>query len=304
MDRLQTMEVFVAVAEAGGFAKAAARLRLSPPAVTRAVVALEERLGVRLLNRTTRSVVPTEAGLRFLESARQLLAQLELAEREAAGEMAEPSGTLTVSASVTFARHAVSPVIREYLHAHPRVAVSLMASDRLVQLVEEGVDVAVRIGELPDSALVARQVGTVRRMLVASPGYLARAGRPQAPADLAGHALIDFNGALPGRDQRGVPARASARYHVNDAASAIQAAEEGEGITLALSYAVAASLRDGRLEEVLPAHAPPPVPVRLVYPPARLVAPKLRAFLALASVRLAERLSGDLAVGSFQPAQE
>ncbi len=301
-DRLQAMEVFVAVAEAGGFARAAARLHLSPPAVTRAVAGLEERLGVRLLNRTTRSVQPTEAGLRFLDSARAVLAQLDAAEREAAGEMAMPAGQLTVSSSVSFGRHAVAPLVAEFLAAHPRVSVTLLMLDRMVNLVDEGVDIAVRIGDLPDSTLVARQVGRVQRLLVASPAYLARRGTPRAPAELRLHDIIGFTGLMPNREWRhvweGRPAtlRLAPRFELNDPAASLAAAEAGHGITLTLCYMAAGAINAGRLVPVLAEAAPPHVPVQLVHPQARLVAPKVRAFMELAARRLRERLAGDLAI--------
>jgi DNA-binding transcriptional LysR family regulator len=302
MDRLQSMEIFVAVAETGGFAKAAARLHLSPPVVTRAVAALEERLGVRLFNRTTRSVVPTEAGLRFLDKARSLLEQLEEAEKDAAGEMALPTGQLTVTASVSFGRAAVAPVVTEYLRANPRVSATLLMLDRQVNLIEEGVDIAVRIGDLPDSSLVARAVGRVRRLLVASPDYLARRGMPSTPTDLHLHEVIGFTGLMPNRewrfvrDGRGATLRLAPRFELNDAAAAIAAAEAGEGITLALSYMVAGAIRAGRLVPVLLPFSAPAVPVQLVTPQARLVAPKVRAFLDLAAPRLRARLETDFAV--------
>lgn len=304
MDRLQTMEVFVAVAETGGFAKAAARLHLSPPVVTRAVAALEERLGVRLFNRTTRKVAPTEAGLRFLASARELLRQIEEAEKEAAGEMAMPSGTLHIAASVTFGRRAVAPLVAEFLRAQPRVQVSLLLTDRVVNLIEEGMDVAVRIGELPDSSLVARRVGRVQRLLVASPGYLARRGAPREPSELRLHAMVAFTGLMPNREWRHVQGGRSAavridpRIELNDAQTAIALAEAGEGITSSLCYMVSDAIREGRLAAVLEPFWPAPAPVHLVYPQTRLVAPKLRAFLELATRRLRERLEGDLALGT------
>ena len=302
MDRLQTLEIFVAVAEGGGFARAATKLHLSPPVVTRAVAALEERLGVRLLNRTTRSVVATDAGLRLLESARALLQQIDTAEKEAAGETSTPSGHLMVSASVTLGRRAVAPIIGDFLRAHPRVSASLILHDRLVNLIDEGVDVAVRIGELPDSSLVARQVGRVQRLLVASPDYLARRGLPQDPTDLRLHDVIAFTGLMPNRewrfvrDGRNAVVRLAPRFEVNDAAAAIAASEAGDGITIALCYMVAEAINTGRLVAVLPEVTPPPVPVQLVYPQARLVAPKVRAFVDLASRRLREQLSTDFAI--------
>lgn len=302
MDRLQTLEVFVAVAEGGGFARAAARLHLSPPVVTRAIAALEDRLGVRLFNRTTRSVALTEAGLRFLDGARELLQRIEDVEKEAAGEMAMPAGHLTVSASVTFGRHVVADVALEFLRAHPRVTLSLVLADRLVNLIEEDVDVAVRIGELPDSSLIARQVGRVQRLLVASPDYLARRGPPRDPAELRLHDVIAFTGLMPNREWRfrregrSVPVRLTPRLELNDAAAALAAAEAGHGITVALCYMAARAINEGRLVPVLQEVTGPPVPVHIVYPQSRLVAPKVRAFVDLAARRLQERLSTDLAV--------
>ncbi len=297
MDRLREMEVFVAVAESGGFAKAARALQLSPPAITRAVAGLEARLGVRLLNRTTRSLSLTEPGRRFLASARRLLGELEAAERDAAGEAAQPRGHLSVTASATFGRAALTPVVLAFLAAHPQVRVSALLVDRVVNLVEEGLDLAVRIGPLPDSSLIARRLGAVRRLLVASPGYLAAHGRPDTPADLARHSLIGFTGLMPNQRwhyqaaSRPQQVAVVPRFEVNDALAALAAAEQGQGITLGLSYMLAEPIRAGRLVPVLEPFAPPPVPVHLVYPQSGLVAPKLRAFVDFAAPRLQARLA-------------
>lgn len=296
MDRLHEMEVFVAVADAGSFAKAGKRLRISPPAVTRAVSSLEERLGTRLFNRTTRSLSLTQAGLRFLEGAKRLLAEIDAAEREAVGESAMPAGHLTVTASVTFGRSAIAPVMSAFLRGHPRVTGSLMLIDRIVNLVEEAIDVAARIGQLPDSSLVARRVGEVQRILVASPDYLAKRGEPGSPADLKLHSIIAFSGLMPNREWRFVDGTTTAhvalqpRFEINDATAAIDAAEAGDGITIALSYMVAKKIAEGRLMPVLGRYAPPPVPVQLVYPQSRLVAPKVRAFVDFAGPRLKDVL--------------
>ncbi len=297
MDRLRELEVFVAVADAGGLARAGARLRISPPAVTRAVASLEARLGARLFNRTTRSLSLTEAGTRFLVSSRRLLAELGAAEREALGEEAEPAGALTVTASATFGRTTLAPIVRAFLKQQPKVSVSLLLLDRVVDLVEEGIDVAVRIGQLADSSLVARRVGEVRRVLVASPRYLAKHGRPAAPPELKNHELIAFTGLMPTREWRFGTGRAALhvavapRLEINDASAAIAAAEAGEGITIALSYMVAGALAAGRLATLLDEFMPPAVPVQLVYPHARLVAPKLRAFVDFAAPRLGAALA-------------
>jgi DNA-binding transcriptional LysR family regulator len=296
MDRLQEMDVFVAVADAGSFAGAATRMRISPPAVTRAVASLEERLGARLFNRTTRSLSLTEVGARFLDSARRLLMEVEAAEKDAVGETAVPHGHLAITASVTFGRSALAPVVSAFLDAHPRVTASVVLLDRVVNVVEEGFDVAVRIASLPDSSLMARRIGEIRRVLVASPDYLARRGVPQSPADLKLHAIIAFTALMPNRewryaDAKGVNSVALApRLEINDAVAAIRACEAGEGITTALSYMVAEQVRSGSLVPVLDAFTLPPVPVHLVHAQSRLIAPKIRAFVDFAAPLLRETL--------------
>jgi len=296
MDRLHELEVFIAVAEADSFAKAATRLRLSPPAVTRAISALEDRLGVRVFNRTTRSLTITDVGQRFLESARRILTDLEAAEKEAVGETATPQGHLTITASVTFGRLTIAPVVCSFLGQHPRVTMSVLLVDRIVNLVEEGVDVAVRIGSLPDSTLIAKRIGAVRQVLVASPIYLARRGTPAAPTDLKLHSVIAFTGLMPNREWRFVNGRklgaVSLRptLEINDAGAAIEDAEMGHGVTIALSYMVSDKIREGKLAPVLDAFTLPPQPVHLVYPHARLVAPKVRAFIDFAAPRLKSAL--------------
>jgi DNA-binding transcriptional LysR family regulator len=298
MDRLHEIEVFIAVAEAGSFSKAAVRLRRSPPSVTRAISALEERLGARVFNRTTRSLAITEVGQRYLEGARRVVAELETAEREAAGDGAVPHGHLTITASVTFGRSVLAPVLGAFLDRHPRITLSARLLDRVVNLVEEGVDLAVRIGHLPDSTLIARRIGSVRRILIASPDYLARCGAPETPADLAHHTMIAFTGLMPRNEWRYVDGNKpttvalNPRFEINDAAAAIQAAELGRGVTVALSYMVSEQFRGGALVPLLDAYTPPPQPVHLVYPHARLIAPKIRAFIDFAAPRLQEALAG------------
>jgi DNA-binding transcriptional LysR family regulator len=292
VDRLHELEVFVSVADAGSFAKAGARMRLSPPAVTRAISALEDRLGARVFNRTTRSLTITDVGQRFLENARRILIDLDTAEKEAVGETSVPHGHLTVTASVTFGRSALAPVVTAFLNQHSRLSVSVLLLDRITNLIEEGIDVAVRIGPLPDSNLVARKVGSVRRILVASPDYLARRGTPLSPADLRLHSMIAFTGLMPNREWRFMDGRTGhsvsfmPRLEINDAVAAIASAENGDGITIALSYMVADRIRDGRLIPVLDAYAPAAVPVSLVYQQNRLVSPKVRTFVDFATPRL------------------
>lgn len=292
MDRFHELQVFVAVAESAGFAKAAARLRSSPPAVTRAIAGLEQRLGARLFNRTTRSVRLTEAGLRFLERARHVLGALDTAEKELAGESGVAAGHLTITAPVVMGRTVLSPLVSGFLDAQPRVSAKVVLLDRIVNLVEEGFDVGLRVGQLPDSSLIARQVGEVRRILVAGPAYLRKRPAPKAPAELKSHSLIALTGLQPTEDWRfgqgksAIRIALAPRFEINDAAAAIAAAEAGDGIAVVLSYMVAKQIRAGRLIPVLDAFGPPPVPVQLVYPESRLVAHKVRAFVDHAAPRL------------------
>lgn len=297
MDRLREYEVFVAVAETGGFAAAGRTLGLSAPSVTRLVSGLEERLGARLFTRTTRSLALNESGAALLDGARALIADADNLEQQAMGSLIAPRGHLTVSASVTFGRSVMAPVLRGFQDAYPDVTLHVVLLDRVVNLVEEGIDIAVRIGELPDSSLVARRVGSVWRMLVASPGYLEQRGSPLRPSELREHAIIAFTGLMPHREWRYVDdgrARRIAlapRMEINDAVAAIDAARHDQGITIALSYMIADALAEGSLVPVLEAFTPPPAPVHLVHAHGRLVAPKVRAFLDHAAPRLQEALS-------------
>ncbi|MEW5703919.1 MAG: LysR family transcriptional regulator [Pseudomonadota bacterium] len=296
MDRLHEIEVFIAVADAGSFAKAGARLRLSPPAVTRAISALEDRLGARVFNRTTRSLTITDVGHRFLEGARRVLSDLDTTEKDAVGEAAMPQGRLTITASVTFGRSTLPPVICDFLGQHPRISASVLLLDRVVNLVEEGIDIAVRIGHLPDSNLIAKRIGEVHRVLVASPDYLDKRGAPTSPADLRLHSVLAFTGLMPNREWRFQKGRKQGSVslrptlEINDAVAAIHAAEMGHGITIALSYMVGEQVREGRLVPVLDTFTLPPQPVHLVYPHARLIAPKIRAFIDFAAPRLKNAL--------------
>ena len=297
MDRLLEMEVFVAVNEMGSFSKAAERMRMSPPAITRAVSSLEGRLGTTLLTRTTRRLHLTDAGARFLESAQRLLGEIDIAERNASGEMGVPQGHLTISASVTFARYVITPMVRGFLQGHPKITATVLGLDRVVNMVDEGVDVAIRIGELPESSLIARRVGQVRRFFVASPDYLTRRGSPTMPQDLKLHSIIGFSNILTNQDWHFKTPTAkghvtlSPRLEVNDASSAVEAALAGEGITMAMSYLVGDLIRAKRLVPILTDYVPQEVPVHLVFPQSRLIAPKLRAFLDYSAHRLKSELS-------------
>jgi len=287
MDRIDAMQAFVAAADLEGFAPAARKLGLSPSAVTRLIAALEERLGARLLQRTTRQVTLTDAGSRYLERARRILADVEEAEQAIEGERTRPGGRLVISAPVGFGRLHVSPVVSAYLKRFPEVAADLRLSDRMINLVEEGVDLAVRIGHLPDSTLVARHVGEMRRIVVASREYLEAQGEPKRPAEIASHETIQF-GAMTAapewsfvEDGRAVRVSPSPRFSSNSADAAIQHAEAGGGLTRVLAYQAAASLRAGRLKIVLAKFEQPPLPIHIVYPTSRLLSAKVRTFIDL-----------------------
>lgn len=289
MDRWQAMRIFAKVAETGSFAAAGRQLGLSPPAVTRAVAALEAAIGTRLLTRTTRLVRLTEAGARYVEDCRRILADIAEAEAAAAGAYATPTGTLTVTASVLFGELYVLPILTEYLELHPAVAIRSLFLDRVVNIVEEGIDVAVRIGPLPESGLTAVRVGTVRRVVCGAPDYFARHGVPAEPGELAQHRIIAPIGASASPDWRfgdgrAVTLRASLACNTN--AAAIAAALGGFGVTRLLSYQVAGLLAEGRLQRVLAEHEPPPLPIHVLHPEGRRAPARVRAFVDLAVTRL------------------
>jgi DNA-binding transcriptional LysR family regulator len=287
MDRIDAMQAFVAVADLRGFAPAARKLRLSQPAVTRLIAALEERLGARLLQRTTRSVALTDAGARYLERARRILADVEEAELAAEGERIRPSGKLVVSAPVGFGRLHVGPMMSAYLKRYGDVSAELRLEDRMVSLVEDGIDLAVRIGHLADSSLVARQVGEMRRIMVASPAYLKRHGEPKTPAEIAAHQTIQFGASSASGEWRFIEDGREFRVDIvprlstNSADAAVQYAEAGGGLTRVLAYQAADAVRRGRLKIVLQAFEPPPLPIHIVYPTSRLLSAKVRAFIDL-----------------------
>lgn len=283
MDRLDELTVLVAVLETGSLAAASRRLRRSPPSITRALAALEDRVGARLVERTTRRLAATEAGRTLAGQARAVLAGYADAVRDA--NEAPLRGTLRVTAPVVFGRRHVTPLAIAFLDAHPAVAVDLMLADRNLDLVEERLDAAVRIGPLADSSLVARRVGEVRRVLVASPGYLAARGTPRTPGDLARHDAI-FSSGRPvpvewrfKEGARGRVVRLAPRLLVNEVEAALVGARMGRGIAMALSYQVADDLAAGVLVRLLPDHEPPPLPVQLVIPGGRHMAPRVRVFL-------------------------
>ncbi len=288
MDRLHLMTVYIAVAEEQGFAAAARRLGISAPAVTRAVAALEESLGVKLLNRTTRYVRATEAGLRYLDDARRIITQVQAADAAAAGINSEPRGHLAITAPVMFGRLFVMPGIVDYLQRYPDTQVDAVFLDRVVNLLEEGLDVGIRIGELADSSMRALLVGSVRHIVCASPDYIARNGLPQTPQDLLQHTLISSSAAHSVTDWRfqSSSLRIKPRLTVTSNDAAIEAAREGLGITRLLSYQVAASLAAGELKILLENFEPAPLPVSIVHREGRFASSKVRSFIDLMAARL------------------
>ncbi|WP_342709038.1 LysR family transcriptional regulator [Bradyrhizobium sp. B124] len=287
MDRIDAMQAFVAVADLEGFAPAARKLGLSPSAITRLIAALEERLGARLLQRTTRQVTLTDAGSRYLERARRILADVEEAEDAVESERTRPEGRLVISAPFGFGRLHVSPVVTAYLKRYPDVGVDLRLSDRRINLVEDGVDLAVRLGHLPDSTLVARHVGQMRRIVVASAGYLKLRGEPKRPADLTAHDTIQFGAMTATPDWRFVEdgqeirITPTPRFTSNSSDAAIQYAEQDGGLTRVMAYQAAESLKAQRLRIVLAEFEQPPVPIHVVYPTSRLLSAKVRTFIDL-----------------------
>ncbi|MDR0210546.1 MAG: LysR family transcriptional regulator [Pseudomonas putida] len=292
MDQIHLMKVFVAVGELESFAAAARRLAISPAAVTRAVTALEEQLGVKLLLRTTRSVRLTEAGGRYLEDTRHILASIVEANEAAAGINAAPKGDLAVTAPILFGKKFVMPCIVRYLQQYPEVDVSAYFLDRVVNLVEEGMDVAVRIGQLPDSGLKALRVGQMRRLLCASPEYLARHGMPRHPSELHRHQIIAAGALSPRTDWRfgaiddPTLVRMKPRLTVTSNDAAIAAASAGLGIARLLSYQVADELADGRLQVILAEYEEASWPIHILHRESKYGSTKVRTFIDM----LAEHL--------------
>ncbi len=295
MDRLHLMNVFVAVAEEESFAAGSRRLGMSPPAVTRAVAMLEEHLGIKLLARTTRYVRATDAGLRYLDSARRVLADADAADEDAAGVHAAPRGQLAVTAPVLFGSMFVMPGIVDYLERYPDVSVAALFLDRIVNLLEEGLDVGVRIGALPDSTMRAIPVGHVRRVVCAAPEYLKRHARPNQPRQLVRHTIVAASPVSPvidwrfGEGKQGVSVKVKPRLTVTSNEAAIQAALLGFGVTRLMSYQIAGHLAAGRLQRVLAKFEPPPLPIHVLYREGRHAPAKVRSFVDL----LVERLRAD-----------
>jgi DNA-binding transcriptional LysR family regulator len=292
MDRLYLMTVFVAVAEKESFAGAARQLGMSPPAVTRAIAALEARLAVKLLNRTTRYVRVTEVGQSYLQDARRIIVAADEADNAVVGVNAQPRGHLVVTAPVLFGRMYVMPGIVEYLRAHPGTEVSALFLDRVVNMMEEGVDVGIRIGDLGDSSYRALRVGQVRRVVCASPSYLEQFGIPTEPEELSGHTLVvasSMSSRAEWRFQRQGTALAlqvKPRLVVSSNDAAIDAAVRGIGLTRVMSYQVAPMLASGELKIVLREFETAPVPIHIVHREGRHASAKIRCFIDLMAARL------------------
>lgn len=292
MDKFQALQVFGKVAEQGSFAGAARSLAISPPAVTRAIAMLEDRLGTRLFVRTTRSVRLTQSGTRFLEDSRRILIDLEEAEAAAVGSHAVPRGDLRITAPVLFGRMYVTPILGDFLKQYDQVTCQTLFVDRVVNLMDEGQDVAIRIGELPDSSLTAIRAGRVRRTLFASPAYLEEHGLPQHPGDLSDHRLIHAlaTGAPPEwqfqQAGKTLTTRIDPRLRMNTNDAVIELALRGWGISRLLSYQIAPYLKDHRLKTVLSAFEMPPLPIHVVHQEGRMVSARVRAFVDYMVTRL------------------
>ena len=295
MDRFIEMQVFVAVAENEGFAAGARKLGISPPVATRAVADLEDRLGVKLLTRTTRYVRVTDAGKRYLDDCKRILGEITEADDAATGINGEPSGHLAVTAPVLFGKLFVLPGVIDFLNRYPKMEVNALFLDRVVNLLEEGMDVGIRIGELADSSMRAIRVGSVKRVVCASPDYLAQAGTPKHPDELSQHTIITANGLNAGTDWKfsdGINTRVKPRlsFATNDAA--IEAAMTGFGITRLLSYQIAPHLADGRLQILLSDFEQPKIPIHVIHREGRYASAKIRSFVDL----MVEKLRADKAL--------
>jgi DNA-binding transcriptional LysR family regulator len=294
MDRLESMSVFVAVVAAGSFSAASRQLRMPLPTVSRKVAEIELHLNAKLLVRSTRKLVLTEAGQAYIEDCRRILEAVAEAERGASGQYNAPQGELSITAPIVFGRLHVVPVVTEFLRAYARVDARLLLLDRPLNLIEDRLDLAVRVGPLPDSRLVASKVGQIRRVVCATPGYLEERGTPKTPQDLLKHECVTFAGLADAgswtfRDHEAV--RVRSRLTASTAEAAIDATLAGIGVTCTLSYQIAEAVKAGRLVVVLRKFEPAPLPVSLLYVHESRITAKLRAFVDFAAPRLRARLT-------------
>jgi DNA-binding transcriptional LysR family regulator len=297
MDRLDAMSVLVAVVDAGSLSAASRALGVPLATVSRKVSNLEAELKTRLLTRSSRQISLTDAGRSYVAACRRILDDVGEAERAASGEYRSPRGDLVVTAPIVFGRLHVLPIVGEFLKLYPDVNVRLLLVDRVVNLVEEHIDMAVRIGELPDSSLIAVRIGSIRRVACASPAYLSARGRPAQPSDLSKHDCIAFDGLESGtawtfrRSKKEIDIAIRPRLAVNTAEAAIDAATAGLGVTRVLSYQIADAKRSRLLSILLEKFEPEPVPVNLVFGAHGPLPLKTRAFIDLATQRLRAALS-------------
>jgi DNA-binding transcriptional LysR family regulator len=296
MDRFESMSILIEAVEAGSLSAAARRLNMPLPTVSRKVAELEVYLKTQLLNRSARKLTLTDAGRSYVVACKQILENIRETERAAMGEYNAPQGELTITAPIVFGRLHILPITIEFLKSHPNVTIRLVQTDRVVDLLEDHVDVAVRIGALPDSSLVAARVGVMRRVVCASPAYLAERGKPGIPEDLTSHDCITFDRLNSPNDwtfktgETNETVRVRSRLVVNTAEAAIDAAVAGVGATCVLSYQIAEAVAAGKVVVVLSEYEPAPSPVSLVYAGQRLLPQKLRLFLDFAIPHLKDSL--------------
>lgn len=289
MDKIRALETFIAVAESGNFSAAARKKNVSAPSVTRIIGDLEAQLGVTLFQRTTRIVTLTEIGQRYLEDARHVMESLSIADDAARGAHQEPTGTLRITASTMFGRIYITPIISEFLELYPSVEVEALFVDRVVNIFEEGIDVAVRIGHLPDSSLMASRVGQVSFQVCGCPHYFEKRGIPNHPSDLSDHELIGITlGSFQNEwgFKEGISIKPKFRLRVNSIPAGLEAVRAGWGLTRVLSYQIGPDLDVGCIQTVLHEYAPPPMPIHLLHGQGRRSSAKVRAFIDLASGHL------------------
>lgn len=300
MDKLRAMEIFVRIVEAGSLTAAAGVLDTSLTSVVRSLATLEAVLGTRLLNRTTRRIILTDEGREYFERCRRVLDEVEEAESALSARQATPAGRLVITAPVMFGRVHVGPVVTDFLAAHPAVHAELMLFDRVVNLLDEGVDVAIRIGHLSDSSLITVPLGTTNRVLCASPDYLRRAGRPDRPADLVQHQCLQFLGVVPGsewefsdggNDHKTTRVPIKGILSTNQIDIALDACVKGLGCGVFLAYQVREALAAGSLQRILQDFEPASIPVQVVYPHSRLLSTRVRSFVDWTVPRLRQRLT-------------
>lgn len=301
MDKLRAMEIFVRIVEADSLTAAAAVLGTSLTSVGRSLATLEETLGTRLLNRTTRRIALTDEGREYFERCRRVLAEVEDAENSLSARQARPTGKLAITAPVMFGRLHVGPVLADFLVTYPMVRAELMLFDRVVDLLDEGMDVAIRIGHLRDSSLIAVPLGTTRRVICASPEYLHQAGTLAGPSDLTQHRCLQFLGVVSGpewefpdggTDGKTTRVPIKSVMTTNQIDVALDACVKGLGCAAFLDYQVREALATGTLQRVLSAFEPTPIPVQIVYPHSRLLSSRVRSFVDWAQPRLRQRLGG------------